>query len=147
MTLRSTADDRHFEPRPLQRAAYEAEYDHSGGMAVMDTLDLRRRGGRSFDLWLGQGQRRAGLDRVSLCVVLVLPMTRGLFQGRKYEADDRSICCLSSAQKQVDRAAIDPTAIAAAEYGRPGTGRALRGCGRLPILGRWRLPWASGRCC
>lgn len=75
-------------------------------------------------------------------------MTRGALP-RSYgpQADDRSICCPSSAQKQVDRAAIDPAAIAAADYGRPGTGRAFRGCGRLPILGRWRSPWASGRCC
>jgi hypothetical protein len=38
VTLRPTADDRLFEPRPLQGGAYEAEYDHhGGGMAVMDT--------------------------------------------------------------------------------------------------------------
>jgi hypothetical protein len=42
-----------------------------------------------------------------------------------HRADDRSLFCPSSVQKQVDPAAIDPAALAAADYGRLGTGRAF----------------------
>jgi hypothetical protein len=59
MTLRPTADDRHFEPRPLQGAAYEAEYDHGGGMAVMDTwtYDVEEGGPSTWGSVNGNDQR------------------------------------------------------------------------------------------